>query len=1848
MHNSKTICLNMIVKNESHIILDTLNNLCLYFNFDYWVIVDTGSTDNTKQIISDFFNHKNIKGELHDTPWKNFGFNRSDALSKAFNKTDYLLIFDADDQIIGDLKLPDNLNLDGYHLKFGNNFSYVRLLLINNRLQWQFIGVLHEYINCMNLNYNCKFDNINGNYYLISGKSGARSNNPNKYLDDAKILENAYYEAKNNNDDIMVRYSFYCAQSYKDAGYTLKSIEWYKKRIEYAGWNQEVYYSYITIGLLYEKINNIEAAFYYWILSYNADPERCEGIYFVIKHCREKAMFNLAFSYYKLIENNKYRNLLDKLFVTEDIYKFLIDYEFTVMASYVNQHKLAIKSFHNLFKYFDADIFLKENIINNLHFYTNFIDYSVDNLKFFYDFIKFIKNIYLKKGSLSTSIIDVSNTIINNFKPFLSFYDSSKISFINNYINKINKNNNYSHEIILTITSCKRFDLFQKTINSFINNCTDFNKISYFFCVDDNSSDEDRIQMKKLYPFFNFYFKNYNEKGHRQSMNIIWNKLNFIKPKFYLHLEDDWLFIKKQKFISKSISFLDKFKSSNIHQILFNKNYAEIIDHFNLIGGKFIDKNIKLHIKDEKNLNGNNCAYWPHFSFRPSIIRTDIILQLGNFDSPNNFFEMDFANKYFNSGFFSSFFNDVNTIHIGKLTHETNSNIANAYHLNNTKQFNDPNNNNNNSNFFFIKNFLINDIHNNFYINYLLENHSYYYNDSDINNNKSFFIVNLVKRLDRKNYITDLLYNNKFFNIDFHFFKAIDGYILKPTETIFKLFQNNDFNYRCGFIGCALSHLIIWNKLYHDNINNFYTIIEDDITLANDFYLKYNIILNDIKNIDFDIVFLGYHMFNNNRESTKNIYMIDSDNIIIDKMNIHNYFIGGTFGYIISKSGVNKMFKFIFENGIKHGIDYLFKINNELICFESKPHIIFSDWVDDLQSNIDSDIQKNNKSIDFSINNFVKLFDNTYSFFNGLDHSGDDIDFISNKNLSELFNISDLNPDCVAFNTLGFLKKFVNPLKLVETPWIHKNNNQGIFIKKNFLNSFSDKTLNNNKIFIKMLCDWCSSKQLCDEWNRMSKGNYQWNNIEITWTNDTKLIDYYVVINKTDQYFNPSRTIVFQMEPWCDDPNATWGVKTWGEWAIPDENKFLHVRSHKKFYNNCFWQLSTSYNQFKNNSVDLTKKYNWISSICSSKYFDPGHIKRIDFIKFIESKNDPIVKIDIYNHDNFHNFFGYKGPLPNNIKDFGIIPYKYYFMCENNDEKNFITEKIWEPLLTETLCFYWGCSNISDHINPLAFVYLDMNDFQKSFDIIKDAISNDLWSKRINIIREEKQKVLDYFNFFPTLERVLFNDLLLPSFNIDNNLIYFHKYFYNYFDNILINNTKKILDNNVIFIHSCFIDNLDILNYLLKYITKYIQYFDKIFIINIGKILTSNLLNDNFINKINDKLIIFNYSNDISLFEIPTINILSIYSKFNPDANILYLHTKGISYNINNNNFNYILDWIHLMLYFLVDNIQDCIKILNDNTFKTIGCNFNLNPHPHYSGNFWWAKANYIKHLNHFKLIHKHDAEWWLLNDNSFKIDNHFICFNSNINHYQNLYPKNLYLNLLFNFNSYRELKLIYNIKKYESSAWLGHLEFAIWLVKRFNQIFSIKTIVELGVDFGHSTFSFISPNIGTVYSIDCFEGDIHTGYRDTYQIFLNKFKKLLDSGLLINNNLVIIKNYFDNVFSDFDNLIKSPIDILHIDGLHTYDAVKNDFNKWITKCHDNSIIIMHDVISFPNTVGKFFSEINNNIFFKTLVKHSAGLGIVSKNKNFIDIINNEWISKLIFTNSNQLIHENYYLFINQ
>jgi hypothetical protein len=151
-----------------------------------------------------------------------------------------------------------------------------------------------------------------------------------------------------------------------------------------------------------------------------------------------------------------------------------------------------------------------------------------------------------------------------------------------------------------------------------------------------------------------------------------------------------------------------------------------------------------------------------------------------------------------------------------------------------------------------------------------------------------------------------------------------------------------------------------------------------------------------------------------------------------------------------------------------------------------------------------------------------------------------------------------------------------------------------------------------------------------------------------------------------------------------------------------------------------------------------------------------GHKLRIDFLKYIEEQNDPDVSVDIFGKNNNFQFKNYRGELPYHHKDEGIAPYKYTFIAENCSTNNYFTEKIIDAILGETLCFYWGCSNIETFLNPLSYVKLDLTNKEQSFKTMKMMMTTHEWEVRLPYILKEKQKILEHYSFFPRVEGLIY------------------------------------------------------------------------------------------------------------------------------------------------------------------------------------------------------------------------------------------------------------------------------------------------------------------------------------------------------------------------------------------------------------------------------------------------------------------------------------------------------------
>lgn len=314
-----TLCLCMIVKNESNIIETTLAHLCDRILFAYWVISDTGSTDNTRELIRSFFQTRNIPGELVEHEWMDFAYNRTKAIECAYQKTDYLMVFDADDSIVGTLQIPI-LKEDRYMATFGTTESYLRPLFLTNRKKWVYKGVLHEYLDAPEVRTTAM---LTGNYYIHSGRTGARSQNKQKYAEDASILEKAYHEETD--ESLKDRYAFYCAQSHLDAKHVNLAIEWYTICLQRNGWKQEKYYASLQLGKLYAFQNKKDRAMDTWRNSVLYDPERIEGLVMAAIYAQvhgDHVMVNAL--YHRCKGYNK--SPFNKLFLQPHLYAYEIEY----------------------------------------------------------------------------------------------------------------------------------------------------------------------------------------------------------------------------------------------------------------------------------------------------------------------------------------------------------------------------------------------------------------------------------------------------------------------------------------------------------------------------------------------------------------------------------------------------------------------------------------------------------------------------------------------------------------------------------------------------------------------------------------------------------------------------------------------------------------------------------------------------------------------------------------------------------------------------------------------------------------------------------------------------------------------------------------------------------------------------------------------------------------------------------------------------------------------------------------------------------------------------------------------------------------------------------------------------------------------------------------------------------------------------------------------------------------------------------------------------------------------------------------------------------------------------------
>lgn len=384
-----TLCLCMIVKNESKIIERLLNSVINII--DCYCICDTGSSDNTVEIIENYFRQKKITGKLLRNLFVNFAYNRSFVLENSANMSDYALLLDADMKLKinnFDKNIFLNKNIDEFKILQGNeNVQYLNTRIVRNNGTYKYYGVTHEYISGPPnmININLSKDTL---FIYDIGDGGSKQN---KFERDIQLLEKGIIDEPDNS-----RYLFYLANSYYDLNRNDEAIIYYKKLLDSNAWIQEKYVSCFKIHECYVQKKQEEFGLHYLVLSYKYDSIRVECIYKLIKYYCIAGMNEISLLFYQLIQNyyeNKFvpkndnnicikydENINCKLFLQLVYYKFYLPYYMIIVSEKLKKYEIGIRMFEIIFElqYIDAGEILINNLIYNLQFFI----YKNTDIKF--------------------------------------------------------------------------------------------------------------------------------------------------------------------------------------------------------------------------------------------------------------------------------------------------------------------------------------------------------------------------------------------------------------------------------------------------------------------------------------------------------------------------------------------------------------------------------------------------------------------------------------------------------------------------------------------------------------------------------------------------------------------------------------------------------------------------------------------------------------------------------------------------------------------------------------------------------------------------------------------------------------------------------------------------------------------------------------------------------------------------------------------------------------------------------------------------------------------------------------------------------------------------------------------------------------------------------------------------------------------------------------------------------------------------------------------------------------------------------------------------------------------------
>ena len=358
----------LMMKNEEKILKRCLE--AVESVVDAYCILDTGSTDSSREIARDFL--KTHKGCLTEDPFRDFGYSRTKSFENAHNylkdnnwdlSETYGILLDADMVFVPGILKQQNLKDAGYSIVQKNGtMEYYNCRLVRMNYPWKCVSVTHEY-----------WDGVTGklpkSVCFIDDKNdgGCKSD---KFQRDKRLLEHGLIDEPEN-----VRYMFYLAQTYKCLDMFNEAVNMYQKRVDAGGWEEEVYYSLYMMGECCLRMKDVFNFERYMQMAYNHRKNRGESIYKLAEFYRMVGEHYKSYHYIQLGRKIEFPKD-DVLFIEPNVYNYLFDMEASIVEYYIHPERGMNSSVITLMKTTDCN----QLIVNNMKHYAKSVAINIQTV----------------------------------------------------------------------------------------------------------------------------------------------------------------------------------------------------------------------------------------------------------------------------------------------------------------------------------------------------------------------------------------------------------------------------------------------------------------------------------------------------------------------------------------------------------------------------------------------------------------------------------------------------------------------------------------------------------------------------------------------------------------------------------------------------------------------------------------------------------------------------------------------------------------------------------------------------------------------------------------------------------------------------------------------------------------------------------------------------------------------------------------------------------------------------------------------------------------------------------------------------------------------------------------------------------------------------------------------------------------------------------------------------------------------------------------------------------------------------------------------------------------------------